>query len=575
MPLAIDDQAGRVPDLRALPAGPAAPLAPVAHRRGRPATVLLGIVAMLVAAVGLAAPARSAEWIVLCSGYDACQSSGYSHAGYKENSATSYWRQSTGHNCTNYVAYRLVKNGLPNTKPATLSGNAYNWGPSFAAQTNTSPAVGSVAWWDTSYSSTGHVAYVEKVLSASEIIISEDNWGGDFRWRRVTASGGRWPKGFIHLKDQGATIATDGRAFQVAAPSRLLDTRTGLGAPLGKVQAGKAVTVQVTGRSGVPAAGVGTVMLNVNVTAPVTSGYLTAHANGTAQPSSRAVSYPAGGVTTTLVLSRVGTDGKVRFYSSATTDISADLVGWSPTGGYVSGGAPVRVLDTRTGTGAPKARLAAGGSVTLPLAGKAGMPTTGVAAVLLDVSASAPSAAGWLTTWAAGSARPAAPQVRYESTVAATGLVQARLGSNGAVTIHSTAQTDLLVDVVGWLPVGADQVAVGPSRVLDSQTGLGYPLGRVAAGHAPSVSVVGKAGVPATGVRAVVLTVTVVSPTSAGYVTAYPSGSTEPPYATAKYAAGRTVTNTVLVPVGLNGAVSVKTSASAYLKVDVQGYVRW
>ncbi|NUS40671.1 MAG: hypothetical protein HOP97_03480, partial [Terrabacter sp.] len=155
------------------------------------------------------------------------------------------------------------------------------------------------------------------------------------------------------------------------------------------------------------------------------------------------------------------------------------------------------------------------------------------------------------------------------------GLVEARLGTGGAVTIHSTAQTDVLVDVVGWLATGADQVALGPTPVLDSQAGLGYPAGRVAAGQAPAVPVVGRAGVPTTGVRAAVLTVTVVSPTAAGYVTAYPSGSGETPYATVKYASGRTVTNTVLVPVGLDGSVRVKTSAAAYLRVDVQGYVRW
>ncbi|WP_323097126.1 CHAP domain-containing protein [Intrasporangium sp. YIM S08009] len=545
------------------------------HPWRRRLVVLVAALATTLTSLGVAAPARAAEWIVLCTGYDACNAAGYPDAGYKANAAASWWRQSTGHNCTAYVAYRLVQNGLPNTKPTSLSGNASNWGPSFPAQTNTSPAVGSIAWWDTSYSSTGHVAYVEQVLSASDIIISEDNWGGDFRWRRVTLTGGRWPKGFIHLKDQGPTVATDTRAWQVAAPARLLDTKTGLGAPVAKVGAGKAVTVQVTGRAGVPATGVDTVLLNVNATAPAAAGYVTAHANGTAQPGSRALSFAAGGVTTTLVLSRLGTDGKVRLYSSATTDLSADLVGWSPTGGYVSGAAPARVLDTRTGVGTPKARLAAGGTLTLPLAGKAGIPASGVGAVLLDVSASTPSAAGFLTTWPAGAARPAAPQVRYETASPATGLVEARLGTGGAVTIHSTAQTDVLVDVVGWLPTGADQVALGPTRVLDSQTGLGYPTGRVAAGQAPLVPVVGKAGVPTSGVRAAVLTVTVVSPTAAGYVTAYPSGSSETPYATVKYASGRTVTNTVLVPVGLDGSVRLKTSAAAYLKVDVQGYIRW
>lgn len=555
------------------------PSTPRSSARTRAAALIVAVVSLVIATVGLAGPARSAEWIVLCTGYDPCQAAGHSNSGYKTNATASWWRQSTGHNCTNYVAYRLVQDGLPNTKPTSLSGNASNWGPSFPAQTNTSPAVGSIAWWDTSFSATGHVAYVEQVLSASDIIISEDNWGGEFRWRRVTLTGGRWPKGFIHLKDHGPTVASDTRAWQVTAPARLLDTKAGVGAPVAKVQAGTAVTVQVAGRGGVPSSGVDAVLLNVNATAPAAAGYVTAHADLTTQPSSRALSYAAGGVTTTLVLARLGSNGKVRLYSSATTDLSADIVGWSPTGGYVSGGAPVRVVDTRSGVGAPRARVPAGGALTVPLAGRAGIPATGVGAVLLDVSATTPSAAGWLTAWPSGASRPAAPQVHYEAAGAATGLVEARVGANGAVTLHSTAQTDVLVDVLGWLPTSADQVALGPTRVLDTETGLslaaGSVAGRVAAGSAPVVTVVGKGGVPTTGVRAAVLTLTVVSPTAAGYLTAYPSGSAETPYATVKYGSGRTATNTVVVPVGLDGAVRVKTSAAAYVKVDVQGYVRW
>ncbi|WP_353352867.1 CHAP domain-containing protein [Intrasporangium sp. DVR] len=534
----------------------------------------MALLTMWATTLGVAAPARSAEWIVLCTGYDACAAAGYSHSGYKENASTSWWSQSTGHNCTNYAAYRLVQNGMSSTKPATLSGNASNWGPSFTTQTNSSPAVGSIAWWDTSFSATGHVAYVEQVISASEIVISEDNWGGDFRWRRVTLGGGRWPTGFIHLEDQGSTVATDARAWQVVEPVRLLDTRTGVGAPVRKVLAGQAVTLQVTGRGGVPASGVDKVLINVNATSPTSNGYLTVHANGTTQPGSRSMSFLASSVNTQVVLSRVGADGKVRLYSSATTDLSADVVGWSPTDGFLSGGAPARVLDTRKGLGAPTGKLAAGGTLTLTVTGKAGVPTDAAAAVL-NVSSTDASSAGWLTAYPNGVTRPSTPQVRFGTAKPATGLVVARIGSSGAVRIHTTAQTNVLVDVVGWLPTGADQVAVTPKPILNTAKGLGYPAGRVGAGGAVTLNVVGLAGVPSTGVRAVVLTVRATSPTASGYFTAHPSGTPEPAYASAKYPYGRSVTNTVVVPVGSDGKVRIVTSASTYLSADVQGYIRW
>src|SRR4051794_26965217 len=320
---------------------------------GRAAALLVTTLAVLLSTVGLAGPARSSEWIVLCTGYDGCNTAGYPDAAYKGHNATSYWSQSTGHNCTNYVAYRLVQNGMPNARPASLSGNAYNWGPAFPDKTNDAPALGAIAWWNTSFSSTGHVAYVEKVVSADEVLVSEDNWGGDFRWRRITRTGGRWPNGFIHLKDQGSTVV-DTDVYRPVTPNRLLDTRTGLGAPAAKVAGGTSIALQVSGRAGIPTGGVGTAMLNVTVTAPSTAGYLTTYPSGAARPGSRSVSYAAGATISQLVPARLGTDGKVRLFASATTHLVAEVIGWYPTTGHLVPVTPTRVLDTRTGLGAPK-----------------------------------------------------------------------------------------------------------------------------------------------------------------------------------------------------------------------------
>lgn len=140
----------------------------------------------------------------LCKGYDACRKAGYPHSGYKavSNAKTMYWQMYGGHNCTNYAAYRLVQSGMPNKRPWTGEGNATHWGVAMAKITDTTPMVGSIAWWrkGTSGGASGHVAYVEQVVSPTEIIVSEDSWGGDFSWRRIT-SGKGWPDGFIHFND--------------------------------------------------------------------------------------------------------------------------------------------------------------------------------------------------------------------------------------------------------------------------------------------------------------------------------------------------------------------------------------
>jgi surface antigen len=153
----------------------------------------------------LTASPAAASVTVLCKGYDGCKALGMGHAGYKAASSSMYWRMYAGHNCTNYVAYRMVRSGLPNVRPWTGSGNAMYWGGSMPTITDAVPAVGAVAWWKANVKgasgSAGHVAYVEQVVSADEIIVSQDSWGGDFSWARIVRTGGAWPSGFIHFND--------------------------------------------------------------------------------------------------------------------------------------------------------------------------------------------------------------------------------------------------------------------------------------------------------------------------------------------------------------------------------------
>ncbi|WP_183095170.1 CHAP domain-containing protein [Nocardioides stalactiti] len=141
----------------------------------------------------------------LCTGYAGCRNAGYSDAGYGAVNSQMYWRMYSGHNCTNYAAFRMIQAGMSTDRPWDGSGMAYNWGHAMASITDGRPSVGAVAWWDrysNGIGSSGHVAYVERVVSADEIIISEDSWSGDFHWRSITRDSGRWPSGFIHFVDK-------------------------------------------------------------------------------------------------------------------------------------------------------------------------------------------------------------------------------------------------------------------------------------------------------------------------------------------------------------------------------------
>ena len=213
------------------------------HRAVRTAQLFAGVLALLLLVMPTTAGRISlASSTYLCSGYQGCEAAGYGNAGYRQASSTMYWRMYAGHNCTNYVAYRLIQSGMPNVRPWTGSGNASNWGVAMAGITDQVPTVGSVAWYKphvTPAGSAGHVAYVEQVISDTEIVVSEDYWGGNFHWRRITKSGGGWPSGFIHFND---------RVVQPTSPPTIAGTPM-VGAPLevavgGWTPAPTSVTVQ-------------------------------------------------------------------------------------------------------------------------------------------------------------------------------------------------------------------------------------------------------------------------------------------------------------------------------------------
>ena len=125
------------------------------------------------------------------------------------------------------------------------------------------------------------------------------------------------------------TVATPG-AFTSLAPSRVLDTRIGNGAPAAPVASGATLRLQVTGRGGVPATGVSAVVLNVTVTRPTATGYVTVFPDGTAQPNASNLNFVPGQTVPNLVVVKVGTGGMVDLtnMSPGSTHLVADVAGY-------------------------------------------------------------------------------------------------------------------------------------------------------------------------------------------------------------------------------------------------------
>jgi len=226
--------------------------------------------------------------------------------------------------------------------------------------------------------------------------------------------------------------------------------------------------------------------------------------------------------------------------------------------------APARLLDTRG-----SARLGRGRSIDIQVTGVGGVPAEGVEAVVLDIAVYDPTASGWVVAHPTGQARPTAASLYFGSGQSVSNLVIAEVGDGGKITVFNRfGRTHLVVDVQGWFAPGSGYTSVTQSRLFD--THQSSPVGQ---DSTIDLQVTGVGGIPADGVEAVVLNVSVTMSSAYGWLVAYPAGEERPLASNLNFGSDRPVSNLVIAKVGEGGMVSLYNSrGSTHLVVDVQGW---
>jgi hypothetical protein len=369
-------------------------------------------------------------------------------------------------------------------------------------------------------------------------------------------------------------------AYHALPPMRILDTRTG--AALGP---GGSHNVQVTGQGGVPSSGVSGAVLNVTATNTTAASYLTVWPAGVPRPLASNLNWVAGQTVPNLVEVALGLNGQVSVYNAAgSTDVVFDVGGYvatpivtPPSAGLYNAVVPNRVLDTRNGTGTPRAQLCAGQTISVRITGTPNIPSSGVAAVVLNVTATntvvAPS---YVTVYPTGSTRPLASNLNFLPGQTVPNRVVVKVGTGGSVDFYDAAgHTDIIADVAGWFTDGTDPAATGsafvgmtPTRLIDTRSGHG-PIG---AGGTLVLPIAGQNSVPTTA-KAVVLNVTATNPTASSYLTVWPDGAPMPFASDLNYITGQTVPNLVVVKLGAGGAIDLYNAfGTTDVIVDVVGW---
>lgn len=370
----------------------------------------------------------------------------------------------------------------------------------------------------------------------------------------------------------GAATPAPG-SYVALEPTRVLDTRTGAyGNRKGPVF--NKVAVRVTGSSGVPS-DAAAVVLTITVLAPRFSGDLTASTFGLAtRPNVTTVSFAEHERATGLALVRP-TAGRIELWTSpGRKQVLADVVGYYA-GGTPSADGALHLTTPKRAVRFQGSLIAPHGTLAVNLGTLAGLPDH-AGAVAATVTVIGPTRSGSLVAWATGTTRPTAPLVDFTpgsptsgpgNTVTQFGVLPVSDIQGLSLFNASPGSLHVTVDVFGWFTAGAPatpgaQQVLAANRIFRDAT--------LPARHADAVPVLGRGGVPRTGIRAVLVSARVSGATRAG---ALVGGAGSLPVL-ASFMPGKHITGVAILRVR-NGKVLLHNASAGpvALEVDVVGYV--
>lgn len=331
------------------------------------------------------------------------------------------------------------------------------------------------------------------------------------------------------------------------APLRVLDTRDTAGA---RLAAGEVRTVDLT--AWVP---VGTTAVAVNLTSagPTGAGFLTGYACGPQRPFVSSVNYPAGVDRGSLAVLPVSAERTLCVFASAATDLIVDVQGaFVPVGTRFTPVVPARLLDTRD----------TGRATMLTVAAPAG-----AAAVALNLTVAAATAAGFLTAYPCGAAMPTVSNVNFRAAETVAGAAFVPVGAGGAVCIFTNVPADVVVDLTGTFSATGSLrfTPAVPVRTYDTRDGTGGWTPVHGAGQTVDVRVAPPEAAAVTG------TLTIVGPARDGFLTAHGCAQA-PPTSNVNAAANTVMANSVTVGTAAGGRLCIAALAVTNVVFDTTGW---
>ena len=240
-----------------------------------------------------------------------------------------------------------------------------------------------------------------------------------------------------------------------------------------------------------------------------------------------------------------------------------------------------RAWDTRTNVGnAGTTKLNAGETRVMRVFGIGGIPSTGVSAIIADITALGGTTSTTLVAYPNGTPKPAVTTLSVNANEVASTTFLSAVSSLGEVAIHNvTSATHVIVDIQGYVTNSGNgsgfQALTSPVRIADTRpTSLvGTYSGTLAAGASLTVSTQ-QAGVP-DGATSAFVNVTVISPSASGHLTLHGSETSRPATSSLDFLANRITGGSASVSVANDErsfTIYNGSPGTLYLTADVQGF---
>ena len=243
---------------------------------------------------------------------------------------------------------------------------------------------------------------------------------------------------------------------------------------------------------------------------------------------------------------------------------------------------PRRALDTRPAEGGPVPsgwvahKPAIGEAVRVDVPADIGVPTSGVSALVVNVTATESSGAGFLQALPTGGSPGQTSTVNYAAGQTSATHAIVPLGADGTISVFTSNASHIVVDVTGYITDDTTEsstaglfVPIAPERYYDSRSA---PNTIHAGGSTVTVPLAGPPfGVPV-GAAAISMNLTSDGATGSGFVTAYPTDGSFPVASNLNYIAATPVANAALVKLSAAGTLNIFVNVATHVIIDVNGY---